>query len=133
MNKEFDNTLCNKYPKIFRDRYAPMDQTGMCWGFGCGDGWYDLIDVLCNSIQNHVDWDIKMGKEPNQVVATQVKEKFGTLRFYYMGGDEYVDGLVSMAESMSSRICEICGSKGTLVDKNRWYQTLCEKHSQQEI
>ena len=45
-------------------------------------------------------------------ILTQVKEKFGTLRFYYQGGDEYVHGLVSMAESMTEVTCEECGDPG---------------------
>ena len=36
-----------------------------------------------------------------QLVATQVKEKFGTLRFYYDGGDDEISGMVRMAEAMS--------------------------------
>ena len=48
-----------------------------------------------------------------QVVAGQIKEKFGTLRFYYHGGDDYIRGLVSMADAMTSRVCEDCGAPGT--------------------
>lgn len=47
MRKELDEALCAKYPLIFRDRNAPMTQTAMCWGFSCGDGWYNIIDILC--------------------------------------------------------------------------------------
>lgn len=47
-----------------------------------------------------------------QVVVEQVKEKFGTLRFYYQGGDDYIAGLVSMAESMTGITCESCGNPG---------------------
>lgn len=47
MNTKLDNTLCEKYPEIFRDRHAPSSETCMCWGFDCGDGWYPLIDALC--------------------------------------------------------------------------------------
>ena len=50
MKKELDETLCAKYPLIFRDRNAPMTETAMCWGFSCGDGWYNLIDVLCGML-----------------------------------------------------------------------------------
>jgi hypothetical protein len=46
----------------------------------------------------------------DQVVAKQIKEKFGTLRFYYDGGDEFIRGLDSMAASMSSVTCEVCGT-----------------------
>ncbi len=62
-----------------------------------------------------------------QVVAVQIKEKFGTLRFYYDGGDEYVSGLVSMAESMSACMCEECGAPGE-TGGTGWIRTLCEEH-----
>lgn len=60
----------------------------------------------------------------NQVVVDQVKEKFGTLRFYYHGGDKEISGMVRMAESMSAHICEQCGSPGTTGGKT-WINTLC--------
>jgi len=62
-----------------------------------------------------------------QVVAVQVKEKFGGLRFYYYGGDEYIRGMVSLAESLSYRICEECGVMNELVNRNSvgWIQTTC--------
>jgi hypothetical protein len=63
-----------------------------------------------------------------QVVAVQVKEKFGTLRFYYSGGDEFVAGLVAMAESMSGVTCERCGTPGRLHGRG-WIKTLCEQHA----
>jgi hypothetical protein len=63
-----------------------------------------------------------------QVVAEQVKEKFGTLRFYYRGGDDYISGLVSMAESMSAVTCEVCGDPGESRG-NGWISTLCDKHA----
>jgi hypothetical protein len=60
-----------------------------------------------------------------QVTLDQVKEKFGTLRFYYSGGDEYINGLVSMAESMSAITCETCGKPGTQTSGG-WIKTICE-------
>ena len=47
MRKELDEALCAKYPLIFKDRNADMRTTAMCWGLECGDGWYNIIDVLC--------------------------------------------------------------------------------------
>ena len=64
-------------------------------------------------------------KEPcPQVVAEQVKEKFGTLRFYYRGGDEYISGLVSMAESMSGVTCDECGNPAETGGQG-WISTRC--------
>ena len=66
----------------------------------------------------------------SQVVVIQVKEKFGTLRFYYDGGDDHIHGLVRMAEAMSSVTCETCGVPG----KQRsggWIRTLCDFHEEE--
>ena len=60
----------------------------------------------------------------HQVQFTQIKEKYGTLRIYYMGGDDYITGLVAMAEMMSGRICEKCGVPGRQTEGN-WIWTLC--------
>ena len=57
----------------------------------------------------------------------QIKEKFGGLRFYYDGGDEYISGMVLMAESWAGHTCERCGNVG----KQRsggWIRTLCDTH-----
>lgn len=162
MREELDKKLCEQFPDIFRDRNAPMSQTCMCWGFGCGDGWYSIIEAACRQIQGHIkntesniewaekfntelakaeangfeDWPDWKSKEPRKVpepvepvVATQIKEKFGTLRFYYRGGDEFVDGVVSMAASMSARICEVCGAPATLEQEGGWVRTRCKEHN----
>lgn len=127
MRDELDRQLCERYPKIFAERFLDMQATAMCWGFEHGDGWYAIIDRLCANIQSHLDWVNRDGEKVTQVVAEQVKEKFGTLRFYYRGGDEYIRGLVSMAESMSGFTCEDCGAPGK-TDGSGWISTLCETH-----
>jgi hypothetical protein len=127
MREELDNKLCEKYPKIFADRNRPMTETCMCWGFECGDGWFNIIDQLCSNIQHHIDWKNRTEGKVAQVVAEQVKEKFGTLRFYVRGGDDYTNGLISMAESMSSVTCEECGNLGK-TSGTGWVSTLCEEH-----
>jgi hypothetical protein len=134
MRTELDEALCAKYPKIFANRHGDMKETLMCWGFEHGDGWYPIIDSLCANIQHHIDWNNKnfekgytQNKQVPQVVATQVKEKFGTLRFYYDGGNDFIDGMVSMAESWSAVACEECGAPGTQNSRG-WIKTLCETH-----
>jgi hypothetical protein len=60
-------------------------------------------------------------------VAEQVKEKFGTLRFYTSGGDRLIDGMIWFAESMSGKICETCAKPGKLRNSG-WIVTLCDEH-----
>ncbi len=131
MRNDLDEMLCKKYPKIFADRNKPMTETCMCWGFEHGNGWYNIIDQLCGNIQSHIDWKEKQGHNVPQVVAEQVKEKFGTLRFYYRGGDDIIDGMVRMAESISSVTCEVCGNAGKS-NTSGWIKTLCEEHRKKD-
>ena len=72
MREELDAALVTKFPKIFANRYGDLRETAMVWGFSCDDGWYWLIEELCAALQ----WDTDKNKHP-QIVATQVKEKFG--------------------------------------------------------
>ena len=132
MRLELDKLLCEKYPKMMVNRNKNMQETCMCWGFECGDGWFNILDQLMSNIQHHIDWNnqnfdkgYKQYKQVAQVTLDQVKEKFGTLRFYYSGGDDIIDGMVRMAESMSGCTCEECGNIG----KSRgggWIHTYCE-------
>ena len=120
MNKRNTEYLFRRYPNLFpeEDRKDPT-LSSMWFGFECGDGWFGLIDELCHTItlfvsQNKVD----------PVRVTQVKEKFGGLRFYYHGGNDLIRGMSWFAEALSFTICEKCGSKGTLRD-NGYLKTLC--------
>jgi hypothetical protein len=65
-----------------------------------------------------------------QIIAHQVKEKYGGLRFYYGGThDPYIEGLVRMAEAAAYYTCEQCGSTDGTVSQNKagWIATLCAK------
>ena len=44
MKQELQQKLYDTYPKLFIQKDLPPQQTAMCWGICCGDGWYDLID-----------------------------------------------------------------------------------------
>lgn len=148
MSPELEKHLTEKYPKIFTNMYGDPKKSCMAFGISCGDGWSNIIDLLCHSIQHYIDsmhdnkgyalrWNekhpdnLKEIEEPlDQIVATQVKEKFGGLRFYTNHSDDYVDGLIQMAELMSTRTCEVCGNIG----KSRtggWIRTLCDKHAEE--
>lgn len=121
----FSKRMHEQFPKIFSGQYG---------GFAVGPGWWPIIESLCSNIQRHIDYKqeqkekYQRGDGCTQVVAVQIKEKFGGLRFYYNGGDDYVYGLVNMAETWAEKSCEVCGSPG----KSRsagWVRTLCDTHA----
>ena len=125
MKQELDKLLCERYPKMMVNRNLPMQETCMCWGFECGDGWFNILDQLMGNIQHHIDWKNKKEEVVAQVTLDQVKEKFGTLRFYYTGGDDVIDGMVRMAESMSGVTCEECSAPAKTHGPG-WIRTICE-------
>ena len=180
MKPELQQKIFDKYPKIFGDRTKPMTETCMCWGLEVGDGWYNLIDTLCEALTytytTSIEVDEEDGKrlgvesynfnekssyyftiEPPQVIATQVKEKYGTLRFYYREEydekfmslyqtgkypelqrsidrySDYINGIVHFAETASGRTCEDTGQPGELHvsggTANGWVKTVNKEHA----
>ena len=175
MNGELQSKLINKYPQFFdylKKYKGPI--IPIQFGFECDDGWYVILEILMESIDNHIkcvnDRTIiknkfyrllftkynkfnnflykhkslrfiyfylsKLSKKINPeyiklnnlgLEITQIKEKFGGLRFYYQGGDSNIDGMVTLAEDLSYSTCELCGStKNVSQSNNGWIYTRCE-------
>ena len=125
MNKKNTNYLFKKYKKLFpaKDR-KDLWQSLMGFGFSCGDGWFNIIDKLCECIQQYINNNDNV----SQVIVTQVKEKFGGLRFYVSNSDEIIDGMIWLSEHLSYSTCEECGAEGTCRECDNWFTTLCDKH-----
>jgi len=166
--EEMQDYFPTVYPKMFVGAYG---------GIACGAGWFNILNMLCQNIQTHIDWknsqrqrevdkfnareqgydallkfysggmrepsewEIEQAEETmkegvvippevSQVTIAQIKEKFGTLRFYYDGGDDYVSGMVSLAESLSGLTCEKCGDVG-IPRNGGWLRTLCDTHEEE--
>lgn len=108
--------------------------------YGCiaPDGWQWIIED-CDRLLARLD--------PNYEIH-QIKEKFGTLRYYYgtvAGPDteEVMDAIIDRAEALSAKTCEVCGdssavsypSRGIKFDPTAvikatkgggWYKTICD-------
>ena len=89
MREELDKKLCEAFPNLYRDRHGDKTQTNMRWGFP-GDGWFDLLWECSEKIEAEI---LKMPEaKRKECRAAQVKEKFGTLRFYmYSGSDGAIE------------------------------------------
>jgi hypothetical protein len=107
------------------------------WGrwISCSSGWYPLL----------IELDEKLAEIAPEYEVHQVKEKFGTLR-YYIGMPELAEHqerelelererrrglfnqmyeIINAYEHKSATICESCGSTAELRSRGYWYQTLC--------
>ena len=211
MKAELDDKLCRRFPVLYQDRRSPMAQTCMCWGFDCGDGWFEILWQLSLAVEEELGynlflqhwflfkksfarrwndtiyklspvrtrkyrmegagikgnpfhqvldseepprWDerivqflfgktVKSGKFEYERLGLkslvfwpdtglhvdQVKEKFGTLR-YYCSSNKMIDKFVNLAEGLSAITCEECGAPGTLGQRYGWYSVRCKKCAQ---
>jgi hypothetical protein len=122
MSPELEKKLIEKYPTLYNQQHF--------WGFECGDGWYNIIDHLSSAITTYTNQVTEFNVF--NVVVSQVKEKFGGLRFYADNTDRVVDGMIWLAEHMSENTCETCGNRGEMRGGS-WLVTLCDKHHEERL
>lgn len=119
MKRELEQKFLKRWPTWFRGMNSTPMESCMAFGMECGNGWFHLIWDLCEDIEDTGDAE--------ELVVDQVKEKFGGLRFYYHGGSDQVNQLVSRAEADSYHICERCGTRENVTSEGRWITTLCAR------
>lgn len=127
MQKSKSSELYLACPILFRGRKDGPDRTLLYWGFECGEGWFNIIFNLSNKIEA-IAQELKKNGIPidNLPKASQVKEKFGTLRFNVHNTSNEIQQLIAEAEEKSAITCDSCGELGSL-RKNGWLRTLCDK------
>lgn len=91
--------------------------------FACDTGWFPLIKDLIEDL-------IKLGWDKE---VSQVKEKFGGLRFYIGSGSDEIFERVVKAERDSYEICEVTGKPGKLRKDIGWYLTLCDEEYEKRL
>jgi len=101
--------LKKSYPNLFPKEWL---------GIECGDGWIELINILCQYFDNMIK-----SKNVNFIQFAQIKEKFGLLRIYFnlelpilnkKTEDPNrifyeIHQTVATIEEISSIVCEDCG------------------------
>lgn len=119
MRLELERALIEKYAAQFSAPELGPKNSLTCFGCEHGDGWYDIVSTACKLIAAHLE------QHPQPFMWTQIKEKFGALRLYYYGGDEYIAGVIAMSETLSCLVCERCGNRGQRRGTG-WLYTLCD-------
>lgn len=127
MNPELDALLCQRHPQIFQNRRTDPQTCAMGWGLQCGDGWFDLIDTLCERLQQEAEHS-----NAPHVIAMQVKQKWGRLRFAVESATERQQAMIDMAEALSARLCEQCGKPGRMQCIGSFRTPLCAEHAPPE-
>lgn len=129
MTPESDKRLRENYPLVFQGPLLNDEP------IRCGDGWYFILDMLCRNLTHLIEK--KPEAERHRYRAAQVKEKFGTLRFYlhHMDPDPMgpINREIAGAEWASGIICDVCGKPGTLRSDGGeytvWVRVRCDEHA----
>jgi streptogramin lyase len=124
MKEELQEKLFQKYPKLFKQKDLSLKESCMPRGIEIeGDGWYWLLDKLCECIQLCIDRN-----RLEQIEFEQVKEKLGRLCIYTNYENKTIDGMIWFADHLSCSICEHCGSnEGNITQTAGPLKTLCVK------
>jgi hypothetical protein len=93
----------------------------------CNEGWRDLLDRACVRIEAALAGG-------DTFTAEEIKEKYGTLRFYWRGrlpseAEARVEEAIDLAKARSACTCEICGAEGRLYSRGGWLATACREHA----
>lgn len=80
-SRSIEQETVKNCPLLFKMYRRPMNETCISFGFECGEGWHDAIANACKEIETYNNiiyprWRVR-------IQADQIKEKYGTLRFYY--------------------------------------------------
>lgn len=134
MNIELTEKLYAEFQYLYRGRKKSPEQSSMCWGFECGDGWFTLIRNLSLELTDYLERHPTLDLE-----VVQVKSKFGSFRYYVDGGDEITEKLIDDARERAQHVCELTGTEGRMcvsaTDKGRLSRSpamiLCEEKAKE--
>lgn len=127
MNEKHTQALVATAPLLYRN-YG-KENTGHSfprWGFMCGEGWFDLLMRLSAKMEAELQTALAAGTRKQDLPqASEIKEKFGLLRFHVSKQLVHWREWIDEAERESGRTCEICGAPGSL-HLGAGVKTVCE-------
>lgn len=129
MNESTDrlDAMRDRFPRVFKGAQLP-------WGLECGPGWDELLVDLLAQL------DAILAKHPTlRFRLVQIKEKFGSLRFYVSFDEGTEDDIaqkdlvkvvfaaIQDAQKKSARTCERCGTPSVIREIGSVATTVCPK------
>jgi hypothetical protein len=97
------NQLYEKFPHLYRERAAPLESSGMGWGFQCEDGWYKIIYEMSKKIDK-----ISKEGEHSPAISQVSRHEDGTLYVAVSNITLPVADIVTGATEQSRLTCEFC-------------------------
>jgi hypothetical protein len=121
VRRSLEDTLYATYAPLFRQKDLPATQSGMGRSIECSDGWYAILDGLCDAMSVH-------GRQSGHhlIEIVQVKQKMAGLRIYVDGRCDWCSGAIDFACRLSRHVCEETGRPGILMVRGRMFRTFAE-------
>ena len=102
MREELRQRLFDAYPRLFALSHGGQNLLPLDRRIDCGDGWFPIIDALCEALQ----WELDRDGTP-QIVVARIKNKLGAMSFQALGPrTDWQGGMIHMAAMLSQRIAE---------------------------
>jgi len=105
MRKELEVILLGIAPEFYRESVSPPEKSCMCFGFECGDGWFEPLLDFSRKVEPLNELAIK---SHFSFVASQVKE------------------ICAALEERCWNTCEKCGATEGIITTGEWMQRLCK-------
>ena len=134
MKDELQVALVKDFPHVFYRDPIPGREPWSMFGFECSDGWEPLLREAATKLEPLFAQGIANDPEGfkfGYYRTSQIKEKYGTLRWYLSGGTEEMEAIINKAEIKSHKTCEQCGKKGK-VRGHGWLYCACFEHTELE-
>ena len=129
MDQLLSDRLITAFPHLYRT-WQGRDMLEV-WrtrqDFECGNGWFDLLWQLSTQLEALLA--ALPETERGAYAPTNVKEKFGGLRFYMTKNTPEMERAISWGEGQSMRTCEQCGETGARVEQEGMIRTCCAGHT----
>lgn len=126
--KERNKELCKRYPFLIPKDWEgkvpkDFDYSYTEWD-ALEDGWREAFgDLLLEEIRESL---VKTGNLKTFGID-QLKEKWGSMRLYYHGGNDEVDEIIEKYSHLSENICMICGKPDVYMTNKGWIFPCCKE------
>lgn len=114
MDSHKTNNLYERFSHLYRERTAPLESSGMPWGFQCEDGWYKIIYEMSKRIEK-----LSTGSPHDCAITAVSRNEDGTLHVEARNLTPPIHDIITTATEQSRLTCEYCAYTPAFLRKGK--------------